>query len=96
MKEHLPATFNFSDMNAANPPNQLKFNKFIQVPDEDKWLQGMSNELGRLTQGFSEIKGNNAFSLFQRTMYQKEKQLLGQFVQSNPIKQKPTEFESQQ
>ena len=61
MKEHLPATFNFSDINTANPPNQLKYNKLIQGTDKGKWLQGMSNELGRLTQGFGPVKGNNTF-----------------------------------
>ena len=61
MTEHLPATFDFSYINTANPPNQLKHNKLIQGPDNAKWLQGMSNELGRLTQGFGSVKGNNTF-----------------------------------
>lgn len=61
MNGHLPATFNFSDINIANPPNQLKHNKIIQGPDKEKWLQGMSNALVRLTQGFGDVKGENTF-----------------------------------
>ena len=61
MTEHLPVTFDFSYANTSNPPNQLKYNKLIQGTDKEKWLQGMSNELGRLTQGFGSVKGNNTF-----------------------------------
>ena len=76
MTEHLPATFNFSDVNAANPPNQLKHNKLIQGPCKEKWLQGMSNELGRLTQGFGAVRGKNDFSSCQRRACHIMKQLL--------------------
>ena len=34
MKEYLPFTFNFSDVNATNLPNQLKHNKLIQGPEK--------------------------------------------------------------
>ena len=33
-KKHLPATFNFSEINAVNPPNQLKYIKLIQGKDK--------------------------------------------------------------
>ena len=76
MKEHLLATFNFSDTSAVNPPNKLKHNKIVQGLDKDKWLQRMSNELGRLTQGFSEVKGNNTFFFIPKNKIPQGKQLL--------------------
>ena len=59
-------------MNATNLPNELKYNDIVQGKDKEKWLQGMSIELGRLTQGFGDTKRNNTFSSFQRTKHQKE------------------------
>ena len=35
MKDHLSGTFNFSDMNAANPPNKPKRNKLIQGKNKE-------------------------------------------------------------
>ena len=43
IKEILLATFNISEINAANPPNKLNLNKIIQGRDKEKWSQGMGN-----------------------------------------------------
>ena len=76
MKEHLTATFNFSDANTANPPNKLKHSEIIQGPDKEKWLQGIINELDRLTQGFGEAKGSNKFFFIPKNNAPKGKKLL--------------------
>ena len=73
MKECLPVTFNFSDTKLANPPNQLKHNKLTQRKDKEKWLQGMSNALDSLTQGFDDVKGNNKFFFISKNKIPKGK-----------------------
>ena len=71
-KEHSLATFNFSEINEANPPNQLKHDELVQGKDKEKWSQGMSNELGRLTQVFGKTNASDTF-LFIPKKYAKRK-----------------------
>ena len=51
IKNQASPTFNFDKHDIYNPPNELKYEDLIKSEDR--------HELGRLSQGFSNVKGNN-------------------------------------
>ena len=45
------------------PPEHLKYANLIKGPDRATWERGMCNELGRLAQGYKDIKGKDTIFL---------------------------------
>jgi len=59
LKHHPSPTFNFDSFSIENPPTELKYKDLLQSEDKHLWSRGMCNELGRLSQGYHNIAGNN-------------------------------------
>ena len=51
----------------ANPPSLLKYKDLIKTSDKIIWERGMCNELGRLAQGYKDIKGRNTIFFIPRS-----------------------------
>ena len=75
IKNHSSPTFNFDTCNIENPPNELKYKDLIKSNDKHLWAQGMCNELGRLSQGFGNVKGNNTLYFIHKSQVPRNKKV---------------------
>jgi hypothetical protein len=57
----------------VNPPSLLKYKQLIKTADKEIWKKAMCNELGRLSQGYKDVKGKTPFSSFRETKFQATK-----------------------
>jgi len=59
----------------VNPPSLLKYKNLIKTADKDIWENGMYNKLGRLSQGYGNIKGKNTIFFIPKEKVPKHKKV---------------------
>jgi len=59
----------------VNPPSLLKYKELIKTADKAIWERGMCNELGRLAQGYKDVKGRNTIFFISRSQVPKHKKV---------------------
>ena len=59
----------------VNPPSLLKYKELIKTADKEIWKKAMCNELGRLAQGYKDVKGKNTFFFIPRNKVPRHKKV---------------------
>ena len=69
-----PVTHDFP-IDCIETPDRLKYAELIKGPDKPIWEKGMCNELGRLAQGYRDVKGKNTIFFIHRNKVPKNKRV---------------------
>ena len=62
-------------MDIVNPPSLFKYKELIKTADKEIWIKAVCNKLGRLAQGYKDIKGKNTFFFIPRNKVPKYKKV---------------------
>ena len=60
-------------LDGINPPQQLSYKQLLQTDDRQIWKLVLCNELGRLAQGYGDVKGRNTFYFIPKYNVPKDK-----------------------
>jgi hypothetical protein len=69
-----PVTHNYP-IDHIESPDRLKYAELIKGPDKPIWEKGMCNELGRLAQGYGNVKGKNTIFFIHRNQVPRNKRV---------------------
>ena len=69
-----PVTHQFL-IDIVNLPSLLKYKELIKTKEKDVWENSMYNELGRLAQGYGDIKGKDTIFFIPKSKVPKHKKV---------------------